>query len=84
MNYVFVLHFLSYVNFLCVVCRKEMLFSSSIVTSPPAVVRLSNIVYYGVFAERKLVRLIATIVVQRFYCHLLFRKIDNKTTNDLV
>lgn len=70
MYYVFVLHFLCYFDFLRIVCREEVLFSSAVVASPPAIVRLSNIVYNGVFTERKLVRLVATIVVQSFHCHL--------------
>lgn len=65
------MNFLSDINFLGVVSGEKMLLSPTVITSPPTVVGLSDIVYDGVFTERKLVRLVATIVVQRFHGHLI-------------
>lgn len=69
-DYVLVLNFLGYIDFLCVISREEELPSSSIVASPPSVVLLFHVVNDGVFAKTKFVILLATVIVQSFYGHL--------------
>lgn len=69
-DYVLVLNFLGYIDFLCVISREEELPSSSIVASPPSVVLLFHVVNDGVFAKTKFVILLTAVIVERFNCHL--------------